>query len=285
VEPGRVLLHVPNWRSDPYDENYPTFQASDQGRAFIRRAREMGFRTMPHMNAIDMDPTHPVYASVRDFQYRDPETGRVQGWVWYQGGTRPVPESNAGRLMHRDKKTMVKIHPGLSMWRSILAETVKKAADDLSLDAVFLDVTLNTWNLRNALVENMTTTEGMKRLVAEVAATNGGLVVGGEGRNEMTMQDECFGQVHLFEGWTENVPGLERAGGTALNEFLFGRFCRSFGYTRLDGRTEAEELRMRTHVSLGAIPTVTIRRASEITSPNRGVKEMLDLALGTGRTP
>ena len=102
---------------------------------------------------------------------------------------------------------MVKIHPGLAMWRSMLARGVKAAADDLALDTVFLDVTLNTWNLHNCLVENQTSTEGIRRLIGEVAALNGGLAVGGEGRNEMTMQFQSFGQVHLFKSWQENCPG------------------------------------------------------------------------------
>ncbi|MHC4714530.1 MAG: DUF6259 domain-containing protein [Planctomycetota bacterium] len=280
LDPKTVLLHVPHWRSDPYDENYPTYEASAEGREFIRRAQKMGFRTMPHMNAIDMDPTHPAYTYLRDFQYRALEMGRVEGWVWTKEAVRSVPESNAARLRHRDKKTMVKIHPGLSMWRSILAENVRKAVDDLGLEVVFLDVTLNTWNLHNALVENTTPTEGMKKLIAEVAALNGGILVGGEGRNEIMMQDEGLAQVHLFESWRDSIDGLERAADCPLNEFLFGGLCRSFGYSRLSGRDDDEALRMRVHVSLGAIPTVTISDAGEIAEPNGAVAEMLKLSGG-----
>jgi len=35
---------------------------------------------------------------------------------------------------------------------------------------------------------------------------------------------------------------------------------------------------MQTHVSLGAIPTVTIRSARELAEPNEAVAEMLELA-------
>ena len=45
----------------------------------------MGFHAMPHCNAIDMDPTHPAYAYLRDFQYRDIESKQIQGWVWHHG--------------------------------------------------------------------------------------------------------------------------------------------------------------------------------------------------------
>jgi hypothetical protein len=277
-----VLIHLPNWRTDPYDENYPTYEPSPEGRAFVETAQHAGFRVMPHFNSIDMDPTHPVYALVRDFQYRALESKRVEGWTWVNGAVKPVPESNAARLKHRNKKTMVKIHPGLSAWRSLLAENVQRAAETLSLDLAFLDVTLCSWNLHNCLVENTTSTEGMKRLIEEVGQLNGGLVVGGEGRNEITALGEGFAQVHLFRGWQRSIEGFERLEQTGLcplNEFLFGEWCRSFGYSGLSGRTPEELHRMRAHVKLGAIPTLTIGSAEDLTHPNDAVREMLDLAV------
>ena len=279
IDPPKVLLHVPRWRTDPYDVNYPTFRADAAGKRVIRKAQAMGFRTMPHFNAIDMDPNHPAYAHVQDFQYRHACDGRVQGWVWDRGGPRPVPESNAARLRHRDKKTMVKVHPGLSIWRSILTENVRAAVDDLDLKIVFLDVTMNTWNLRRCLVESVTPTEGMKRLIADVGAIGGGLVVGGEGRNEIAMQGESVAQVHLFKSsGRDNIPGLERTGRAPLCEYLFGRWCRSFGYSNLDGATPESELRLKIHDGLGAIPTLTIHSAREIASPNPAVDRLLTTA-------
>jgi hypothetical protein len=278
VRPGKVVIHFPGWRQDPYDENYPTFVASDTGKAFIAKAQAMGFRIMPHCNSIDMDPFHPVYSQVRDFQYRDVEKQKLLGWAWYQNRTLGVPESNLIRLQHRDKKVMVKIHPGLAMWRSIVEENILAAAKALSLQSVFIDVTLNTFNLHNCLVDSMTSTEGMKCLIEQVASLGEGLVVGGEGLNETTAQGLSFAQAHLFKSWHESIPGLERAGGCALNEFLFGRLCRTIGYSGLGGRDPNEELRMRIHEEHGAIPTLTINSAKELTNPNPAVRRILDRA-------
>lgn len=154
---------------------------------------------------------------------RDLESRRVQGWTWVDAAVKPVPESGAARLRHRSDKAMVKIHPGLAMWRSILTERVRRAARDLAVEQVFLDVALCTWNLHHCLVEDTTPTEGMQRLLAEVAQA--GLVVGGEGRNETTAAPESFAQVHLFKSWHRSAEGVERAGACALNEELFGRWC------------------------------------------------------------
>jgi hypothetical protein len=278
IDPRRVLIHFPDWRTDPYDQNYPTFVANANARIFIAKAQNMGFRIMPHFNAVDMDPIHPVYQYVRDFQYRDLEHRRVQGWSWKDGKVLGVPESNATRLQHRDKNVMVKIHPGLSLWRSILGENIQKAARDLALDTVFIDVTLTAWNMHNCWVESTTPNEGMKRLIRHIASLDKGLTVGGEGLNEITMQGLSFAQAHLFKSHQDNTKGLERAGGCALNEFLFGRLCRTIGYSGLGGSTPEEALRMRIHEEHEAIPTLTVDSAREILNPNPAAKKVLERA-------
>jgi hypothetical protein len=278
LPPRRVLLHYPEWRTLPYDEGYPTFEPSNAAKAFAAKARAMGFRLMPHFNAVDMDPSHPVYARIRDFEYRDVETKRVQGWAWHEDRSIGVPESNTARLRNRDKKVMVKIHPGLGLWRSILGAAVQDAAAALDLDTVFLDVTLVSQNLHNCFVEGLTSSEGMLRLVDHVAGLGRGLVVGGEGRNEVTAQGLSFAQAHLFRSWQENTEGLERTGGCPLDELLFGRLCRTIGYSALSGRDEKQALRLQVHESLGAIPTITVDSAAEIRQPNPAVRRLLERA-------
>jgi hypothetical protein len=278
LDPRRVLIHYPNWRTDPYDENYPDYLASEAGKQFVAKGHSLGFRMMPHFNAIDMDPSHPAYDYLRDFQYRGIDRQDLRGWSWYQGRGLGVPESNASRRQNRDKKVMVKIHPGLGMWRSMLGRNILAAARELSLEAVFIDVTLVSHNLHNSLVDGMTSTEGMNRLIRHVAGLGAGLIVGGEGLNEITMQGQSFAQAHLFKSWQESVDGLERTGGCDLNQRLFGRLCRTIGYSGLGGRDDNEALRMRMHLEHGAIPTVTIRSAADLESPNAAVRRMLELA-------
>jgi hypothetical protein len=280
IDPGKVLLHFPNWRTDGYDENYPDYFASESAKVFLKKGREMGFHIMPHFNSIDMDPSNPVYERVRDFPYRSVETKQLQGWSWYNSRVIGVPESNTNRMGNRDKKVMVKIHPGLSMWRSILGERILNASKELSLSTVFIDVTLCIWNIHNSIVESMPPTEGMNKLIRHVSELGNGLVVGGEGLNEITAQRLSFGQVHLYRSWQTSTEGLERAGGCNLNELLFGKLCRTFGYSGLSGKNKDEELRMQVHLDHGAIPTVTIRSAEEIANPNVAVKRMLELGNG-----
>ena len=56
-----------------------------------------------------------------------------------------------------------------------------------------LQATLNIFNL-HSLVQGTTSTEGMKRLIDQVAGVGNGLAVGGEGLNEITAQGQSFGQ-------------------------------------------------------------------------------------------
>ena len=281
VQPRRVLLHYPDWRTLPYDEGYPTFEPSEPAKAFAAKARAMGFRLMPHFNSVDMDPSHAVYTRVRDFEYRDVETKRVQGWAWHEDRSIGVPESGTARVQNRDKKVMVKIHPGLGLWRSILGDAVQGAAATLDLETAFLDVTLVSQNLHNCFVEGLTSSEGMLRLIDHVGGLGRGLVVGGEGRNEVTARGLSFAQAHLFRSWQENAEGLERTGGCALDELLFGRLCRTIGYSALSGRDEKQALRMSVHESLGAIPTITVDSAAEIRQPNAAVRRLLEKAAAT----
>lgn len=278
ISPSKVLLHYPEWRTDIYDQNYPEYKASEKGRNFIKRCKEYGFRVMPHFNANDMDPSNPVYNLIRDFQYRDIETKKILGWSWIDGRSIGVPESNDSRIHNRKNNVMVKVHPGLSMWRSILGEQIKKACDDLGLDFVFIDVTLVMHNLYNSLVESTTSAEGMKLLIDHIGRLGNGLVVGGEGLNEISMQGLSFAQAHLFRSWHSSVEGLERTGGCDLNQFLFGRLCKIIGYSFLSGKNKDEETRMQVHLEHGGIPTVTITSADEINNPNPAVKRMLDIA-------
>lgn len=277
IQPDNVLLHFPNWRTDSYDENYPTFIPSNEAKIFIKKAQQMGFHVMPHFNSIDMDPSHPVFEQVRDFSYRDIESKVLQGWSWYDGKGIGVPESNLNRLTNRDKKVMVKIHPGLGMWRSILVENMQKAIADLSLDSVFIDVTLCIWNIHNSIVDSTTTPEGMNKLIKYVAGINDGIAVGGEGLNEITAQAQSFAQVHLFK---HGADGYEKGSDCDLNHFLFSKICKPFGYSGLSGKSEQESLRMKVHLDHGAIPTITINSPDEIINPNPAISEMFKMAIG-----
>jgi hypothetical protein len=121
----------------------------------------------------------------------------------------------------------------------------------------------------------MSSSEGMLRLIDQIAQINGGTTVAGEGLNEVTAPGLSFAQAHLFNSWQEPMPLEERVGGCPVNALLFDGLARAFGYSGLSGRTEREQKRMRVHHSLGAIPTFTGLRPEEIAAPNPAIRELL----------
>lgn len=282
VDPKKVLLHLPNWRANRYDTCYPDFTPSNSFKAFYKYATEKGFHCAPHANSIDMDPSMPEYAYLSDFKCREVLTGSFYGWGWDNGKGLPVPTSNHALSCNRDKNVMVKIHPGLALWRSMLAERIKEGLDQLDgfRDSVFIDVTLCSYNLENCLVDNTTSTEGMKRLIEHVGRIPGSdgrsVAVGGEGLNEITMQGLSFAQAHTFKFL--NSSELERCGNCDLNNLMFGELCRTIGYSALSGANETEVLRERIYEEHGAIPTMTVGSAEQIANPNAEIKRLLELA-------
>lgn len=280
VDPKSVLLHLPQWRIHGYDTCYPDYTPSDDFVDFMRYARKLGFNCMPHANSVDMDPSMPEYRYLTDYKYRAVEDGRLLGWGWENGHALGVPSSNKALAESREKLVMVKIHPGLAMWRSLLAENINLALKklDYMTDTFFIDVTLCSYNLDNCLVDNTTSMEGMKRIIAHIQNINGGLAVGGEGLNEITFQNLSFAQAHLFDSHHATAEGLERCGGCDLNNVLFGRLCGTFGYSNLSGKDETQVLRERIHEEHGAIPTITVSNPEQIDNPNAEIKRILNLA-------
>ena len=229
IEPRRILIHIDDFKIFKGYGNFPDFTPSPEGLAFFNKAVAMGFHIMPHFPALDIDPQHPAYNGIRDFQYRELENKKLVGWT-SKAGEGPIAESHADRIRPTIGLSIMRMHPGSSLWRSVLAENILKTVEDLGATEAFLDVTMNIHNVSNCLIENWTPPEGMERLESTMAELGNGLVLGGEGRNEVTMRYQAFGQVHLFKSSFKNNPELERLTTVPLGEFLYGDWCRAFGY-------------------------------------------------------
>ncbi|MCC7203802.1 MAG: hypothetical protein IT441_01890 [Phycisphaeraceae bacterium] len=278
VDPRKVILHLSHWRTDGYDQNYPTYTPNPEATAFIRKGASMGFRVMPHFNALEADPTHPLHAHLRDFLYESVENRQIQGWSWITGkGPVSPPEGPSARLANQHRCAMTKTHPGLAYWRHLLASAIHDVVADLDLTAVFIDVTLVTHNLHRCLVENQTSTQAMSRLIDEVAQLHHSLVVGGEGLNEATL-GLSFAQAHLYKWGSPTLDELERTGPCDLNQFLLGRWCRTIGYSRLQGPPEEALRILAVNAAHGVLPTIIGRSANDIESRHPAVEKALELA-------
>ena len=279
INPAQVLVHHATWRADPYDVNYPEYRASREGAAFIRKGHEMGFRIMPHFNYFAIDPNHPAFASLTDFVARQFGSQRLMAWRWKDGHGSAPPQAFGTLANLRDEKLMYYLHTGASVWRRLLVERIAAAAAKHKLATIFVDQTLCTWNLDNALVEDLTMAEGMVALTRELTELNGPLAVGGEGLNEMSLRYQTFAQAHLFESHHHNHPQLADLDPVPLGDFLFGDLCKTMAYTNIAGDTPESMLRLQVHERLGALPSLVVNQPADVLRPNKAVRRVLERAM------
>ena len=278
IDPGKVLIHLPKWRIHEYDQQYPDYTVSPEAKEFIRKGNEMGYHIAPHFNCYEIDPSIPEFELVRDFRYRDMEDGRVWGWGFkYNDTDWGIPEGNVVLRNSRHRNVMTKIHPALPAWRNLLAKNVKKAIDENDLHVVFLDTSHNTLNLRNELVNDTSTIDGVWDLFGMVEKINGGVSTGGEGMNE-TLLFQHFAQGHsIFNGpEQEMVPAQNYV---PVNHMLFGDLCHLIGY---HGQRTYERRLMqdRCDENRGFLPTLLTNYIYDLDEKESVSRRIIERALG-----
>lgn len=260
--PEKTLIHLSDWRTSEYDIDYPDYFPSNKAKDFMDKANEMGFKVMPHYNFWTVDINHPVFQQLRQWQVRSVTHNELQGWYW--------PPSTY------DYTQMAYIHPGSGIWRRILIDAVLNSSRKIKAPAVFLDQTFCTWNTDNGMVENMTTVEGMRQLQEEFVAINPGIVLAGEGLNEISFQRECFAQAHIFNGWDELKPHHILVA-HPICSFLWEGHTRLVGYYHLNPNDKDVEIGIEVYSRMGAIPTLICNDPELIRKDQPIVKKIIDL--------
>jgi len=283
VDPNKVVIHMSNWRDFIYDQNYPDYTPSAAAVNYFEHGAKLGFKIAPHMNAMEVDPSHPVYPMLSDFQMLHIDNKTVFGWGWDNGKYLGVPWTEYAKTDPRNRpyNIMTKIHTGLSMWHSELYKRIQKIAENYPVASCFIDVTLCTYNLHNAIIEGRTSTEGIVDMIKMLSEIRGGLPIGGEGLNEITAQGLSFAQMHIYRNTHQSSPELKRCGGDcAINDFILGDLCKTIGYAGLSGRNEDEYVRMQVYDDHNTIPTIITNNPDAINNPNPFIKSVFDRANG-----
>lgn len=272
LPPDRVFLHVPYWRAEAYDQDYPSFHTpSPQGQAFLSKARAMGFHAAPHCNLTQVSPDHPLFVPGLPFANRGSRSKRLLGWSWLplpgMSALQGPPQSHAMVAAHKAHNVLVNMHLGWSGWRRVLAWEIAQATGLLDLDAAFVDVAQWLYDGDSATIENLTDTQGGLRLLSELCALRPGLCLSGEGRNEINAQYLSVCQLHLFDmAHTHAIDGRSVAWLPELTlpiaPLLFEGLSRGIGYY-YDAKTPEE----RRHLidatrALGAIPTLILNEVA-----------------------
>jgi len=265
ANPDNVFLHLPHWRAHKYDQDYPTFAPSSEGRAFIQKARAMGYHVAPHTNHCQMSPDHPFFDVARDFCTRSPTDIRWGGWSWLPvEGWRNAgpPQSYSTMASVKDWNVLVNAHLAWSPWRRHLTREIADLVRETGIDSVFVDVVHWVHNSDNATLENLSYAEGSLKLAREIVELAPGFCVSGEGRNEITTQYVSMVQFHvvsyahslLMKG--EDVSWLDDVT-VPVSELIFGGLSRGIGYSY--GVGGDQRTMIDAQLQQGAIPTLILR--------------------------
>ena len=267
VDPKQTLLYVPNWRKAGYDRMYPDYTAAEGFGAFVRRAHELGFRVMAHVNYFGCDPKSPNYATYEKYQVRDPWNHEREWWLWERA--EPIIK-------------FAYISPACKAWRELQVARWKEIVAKYGVDALHLDQTLCIYNDDNGPIEGMTMLQGNVALQKELHDALPEVAISGEGLNEVTMRYEAFAQRHSY--------GLDFVEGTwdrdhlrmahPISAYLLNPSTQPYGYL---GMVSPENGQLyaawRTNYKRwGVLPTLAWPTVEEITRPEGFVAQCLEEA-------
>jgi hypothetical protein len=250
-----------NWRTRPYDTFYPDYTPTPQGKAFLAKANAAGFKVAPHFNYFAVDMRHPAFAALRDWQIRDDLSNAPLGWYW------PHENYEWTRLAY--------IHPGLGLWRRTLVDAVVATCRALKAPGAHLDQSFVLLNPDNGLVENRNMIEGLLRLEEEIERIQPGLVLQGEGLNEITFQWQSFGQAHTFPNASERVASAH-----PICSFLWAGHSRLVGFWNLDPADPEADVNIEIYKRMRIIPTLICKDRRMLTTENPVVRKTMEWVNG-----
>jgi hypothetical protein len=265
VDPQQTLLYVSNWRTNHYDVNYPDYTPSEALAPFIRKAHELGFRVMLHVNYFGCDPKMPEYESFKGLQIRHKYSGELLWWEWPRGEF-PIK--------------FAYINPASSKWRRLFISKMVDLIKATGADALHLDQTLCIFNDKNGLIGGMNMAEGNLLLHKELKAALPQIAFSGEGLNEVTTIHEAFAQRH--------VMGIDFASGTfnrtsirfshPISAFLFADRTKQYQYLGCGSPTNYQY-----HTAWrdayrywGVLPGYAWPNVQQLKNPSPCVRQVLD---------
>ncbi len=184
-EPRQTLLYLPDWRTAGYDRNYPDYDHPRTELApFIKRAHELGFRVMLHVNYFGVDPLNPLYKEFEPHQVRDPWESHEKLWWTWDRADPPI------RFAY--------INPAFKPWRDLFTACMVRLCQSTSTDALHLDQTLCIFNDNGGLIDGQSMLDGNIAIHRQLREVLPQVALSGEGLNEVTYRNEAFAQRHVW---------------------------------------------------------------------------------------
>ena len=212
VDPTKTVVMAKEW-SNPQDwsidpvSHHPVYEPMPELRNFLEIAKRHGFRVILYTDLHAFSVENPLYPEFMQYQYRDPWTGELLGWLW--------------NTMHRHR--YASMNPASSAFRELLVNELKPVWEAYDIDGFFLDTSYYVINDANGLIDGLNSAQGGALLHKELAEAMPGAIFGGERLHEGTFALESFAQRPLLSEEIEPHP---------ISSFLFSPFTHAIGYAR-----------------------------------------------------
>jgi uncharacterized protein (TIGR03437 family) len=254
LTPSKTLIYIPDWRQSGYDENYPDYTPASDVPSFVAKAHTLGFKVMLHTDLIGVTPSNAAFASVDQWQLKDPGTLQLVGWEWSS------PPSTPNRFAWID--------PASSVFRKLFVSSVGAAVAAVQPDALHLDVSGVMFNDGNGPIEGMNYGEGMVQLHKDIIAAFPNLALGGEAMNDA---------IYCYNSFAQNwwVGDYDTLVGHPVVNFLWN--SRINGEAQIQyyghlGQPEASDPSFKNFVALverqGILPTLAVNSAADLDLTN-----------------
>ena len=257
VNPAKTLLYLSQWRKDDYDTNYPDYTASEDFGGFLEAAHRYGFRVMLHTNFPGVASSHPLYADLQEYQFRDRWSGNPTGWFWDR------PEEPGRHAF---------INPASSEFRRILVKQLTDLSQRYPMDAIHLDVSLIARNDANGSIEGLNAAQGNAQLHTDLTRAIPQVVFGGEGLHEITFFRERFAQRLVYALDLKPHP---------ISTFLFSPYTLLYGHLGLPNPDIGPKLYqeyMALYERWGVLPTLRLWSAEQLDADHPETQRWLAIA-------
>ena len=212
VDPTKTVVMAKEW-SNPQDwsinsaNHHPVYEPMPELRNFLEVAKRHGFRVILYTDLHAFSVENPLYPQFMQYQYRDPWTGELLGYLW--------------NTTHRHR--YASMNPASSAFRELLVNELKPVWEAYDIDGFFLDTSYYVVNDANGLIDGLNSAQGGALLHKELAEAMPGAIFGGERLHEGTFALESFAQRTLLQEDMEPHP---------ISAFLFSPFTHAIGYAR-----------------------------------------------------
>ncbi len=271
VDPSQTLIYVLDWRKQVFDYEYPEYtDFATTTLPMIRRAKELGFRVMLHVNHFSVAHDHPSYeATYKDLIARSPygEHERLK----YTNTRVSPPIIN------------YYVNPASKVWREDFIQRMEELVEISGVDALHLDQNFHAHNDHNGIINGMTYNEGVIALHSELRERMPHIALCGENVNELTYPYLSFAQRTVWSAMRGTIDRLAIGNGHPISSYLMRPYVKFVGWPGYPSGHEQPQVHaawMEDYRTWGVLPSIKIlrRKPNELLDPTGFFKQQLDEA-------